>query len=204
MTTLVRVTFAGLAILSAVSAGFTSPHHKLLKRGREVPDGMVLLIGKVVIDPPGHPFDTTYGVSMTADLSQPVVFGKRGVDFREDEWMDALYGGPTFAAITPGMRHIRLVSLAISPAAGSTRGPGLVASRPFVLHLTGDVKLTIPDDVKAVYVGTLVYYHNGQEATRIEVRNEFATAMAHLAKWEIPGVRPEDVVERLAQVVRQP
>lgn len=78
------------------------------------------------------------------------------------------------------------------------------ASRPFVLYLTGDVKLTIPDDVKAVYVGTLVYYHNGQEATRIEVRNEFATAMTHLAKWEIPGIRPEDVVERLAQVVRQP
>lgn len=71
------------------------------------------------------------------------------------------------------------------------------------VYLWGDVKFTIPAGAKAVYIGTLVYDHNGRYSTRVRIKDDYKNAKRALEKQKIPGIRGKDLKKRLARVIRK-
>lgn len=69
------------------------------------------------------------------------------------------------------------------------------------VYLWGDVTFTIPAGAKAVYIGTLVYQHDGRYSTNVSVRDDFENAKRALEKQKIPGIRSADLKKVLAKVV---
>jgi hypothetical protein len=70
------------------------------------------------------------------------------------------------------------------------------------LTLYGDLKIDIPATVKAVYIGTLRYDHNGFESLKVTVVDDYKNAMKELDVMNL-GISSKDVVKNLAKVVRQ-
>ncbi len=61
--------------------------------------------------------------------------------------------------------------------------------------------LHIPDNVKAVYIGSIVFRHDGKRTTGVQVRDNFKQATKDLAAINIDGISSKDVVKKLARIV---
>jgi hypothetical protein len=198
-------------------AMMSAPLSSSLKQGQEPPSNQVLVIGKFMLDPPLKQGSLT-GMSsargelrdvikllLTKELSQPVKPDEL-VPLAPDELIDAKYPGTSFVPLAPGTRYVRLGQYATSvsskfvdPAKSS-----MVIANANTLWLYGDIKLTVPAGAKAVYIGTIVYKHDGYNTTAVVVRDEYAEAMQQLGAMKLTSVRPKDVVKSLAAGVGKP
>lgn len=118
--------------------------------------------------------------------------------------MNLSFTKPSVVLMDPGVRYIRMGEFTLSAntawrqnAGGEMRGGGNVR----YLTLYGDLKLNIPANAKAVYIGTLQYDHDGVESKKVRVVDNFKNVMKELDEMKF-GISSKDVVKRLAKVVR--
>ncbi len=189
-----------------------------LKEGEALPEGKVLLIGAVVLDPPVEQgrfvnidvWGASRGVirfALTNDLSKKVD-PRSPNPISPDEVLLMKLKGLSCIPMQPGTRYLREGMLDKSsrcsilappgPNGVSTGFKGIDVSS---LRLVGDLKIDIPDNVKAVYIGTIVFRHDGKRTTGLRVRDDFKQATKELAANKIPGISSKDVVKKLARVV---
>lgn len=211
-----------LAILSACSGQF----RESLDKGEPIPPGTVLLIGKFTIDPLLEQGNiavqaaqgTHKGIikmNYAADADQPLD-KEAMVPFSATEQMDWSFTKNSFIPVPPGIRFARLGTFMLDSrrytygvSGAGAPGPGGVDITYIMLY--GDVKIVVPEKVKAVYIGTIEYRHDlkntkpnkfGYPSKKVVVKDEYETAMAELAAMKIPGISPKNVVKKLAVVVR--
>lgn len=205
---------------------FTTPFSESLGKGDAVPRGTVLVIGRVTVDPmveQGNiavfaPRGTHKGViklHFAGDADKPL--DKEALmPFSPSESVDFSFTKTSFVPLAPGMRFARLGMLMIEsrmvmgpPGFRGAQTPRGVDATYLVLY--GDVRIEVPRNAKAVYVGTVSYRHDmkntkpnkfGYPSKKVVVRDEYKAAMADLAAMNIPGIGPADVVKKLAVVVR--
>ena len=208
-----------MLLASTVSACsmLTAPLSSSLKQGQGVPSNQVLVIGKFLLDPHVEQGSLT-GMSaargtlrgvikllLTKELSQPVK-PEDLVPLAPDELIDVKFPGTSFIPLTPGTRYVRLGQYATS-ASGRFVNPATSSMRIAdvnTLWLYADIKLTIPANAKAVYIGTVVYKHDGYNTSAVAVRDEYADAMQQLTAMKLSNIRPKDVVKSLATAVGKP
>lgn len=219
------IALTGLAMASACA--FTTPFRESLGHGDAVPAGAVLVIGKITVDPmveQGNigvhaPRGTHRGVvkmHFSGDADKPL--DKDALfPFSPSESMDWSFTKTSFIPLAPGTRFARLGALMLeSRMTHYVAGPGTAPAPRAVdvtyLMLYGDVKIAVPENAKAVYIGTVSYRHDLKNAVRnkfgypskkVVVKDEYKAAMADLAAMKIPGIGPGDVVKKLAVVVRE-
>lgn len=202
------------------------PFHESLDKGDPVPANSVLLIGKFTVDPMVEqggiavhaPRGTHKGVIKMnfADNSDQPLDKDSLFPFHPTELMDWSFTKTSFIPVSPGTRYARMGTLMLSSSVLSgwhTAGHAPTAGGVDVTYimLYGDVKIVVPNNAKAVYIGTIVYHHDlehtkpnkfGYPSKRVIVRDEYNKAMEELSAMKIPGITPRDVVKKLAVVVR--
>lgn len=176
-----------------------------LKRGEEIPPGMVLVIGKFVIDPPWYMNDTkpkpgeeklNIMAGITNDLSIVV---KENKIYKTDINISTPLYDVFYYPFPPGTKYIRHAQV-MKPIGAHTSGAIRGATVFKVLKLYRNIKLDVPERAKAVYIGTIVYRHDGKRLRSVAVRDEYRQALRDLAEMKIPGLRNRDVVKKLAVV----
>lgn len=188
-----------------------------LKEGESLPEGKVLFVGAVALDPPVEQgtfvnYDVmgaskgVMRVALTKDLSQKVDLSSVS-PISADEVLLMNLKGISCIPLQPGKRYVRLGVMDISTRASNLTmpaGPGGSAGFKGIdvsaLYLVRDLKIEMPKKVKAVYIGTIVFKHNGKEAIGVRVRDDFKQAAKELAAKKIPGLTSKDVVKLLAKV----
>lgn len=212
-----KLLMAVFAILLFVSG--CAPFRGSLKAGESLPEGKVLLIGAVALDPPVEQgkfvnidvMGASQGVmrvALTKDLSKKVDLQAMTPISADDVLLMDLKG-LSYIPLEPGTHYIRLGILDIS-SRGSVltmpAGPGGSAGFKGIdvsaLYLVKDLKIEIPEKAKAVYIGTIVFRHDGREATGVKVRDDFKQAAKDLMTKNIAGIASKDVVKKLAQVMK--
>lgn len=210
----------------AMAAACSAPFHPALEKGEAVPPGTVLVIGKITVEPMVEQGNiavqaargTHVGIikmNFGDDAAQPIDRDAM-VPFSSTEQMDWSFTKTSFIPLLPGTRYARLGTLMLDSrrytygvSQGGSPAPGGVDITYLMLY--GDVKIAVPNNAKAVYIGTLVYQHDlknskpnrfGYPSKRVVVRDEYDRAMADLAAMKIPGITQKDVVKQLAVVVR--
>ena len=190
-------------VLAAVILGSPAcSFSPMLKKGESVPDGKVLVIGKITVDPPVYkpgerpaPDDEAQAVvlvGLTNDLSKPF---KEGAFNVPDEALDPFPEDLFYALLSPGVRYIRN---------GQVRKPVVVLGHAEfeVIDFYRNIKLEVPARAKAVYIGTIHYKRNGKKAVSVSVRDDYEQAMQEFARMKVPGVKPGDVVKRIAVLMK--
>ncbi len=219
------IAVTGVVLLLAACC-MTGNFSNALEKGEGVPPGKVLLIGKLTVEPmveQGNvvvqaPRGTHKGVikmNFGADADQPLD-KEAMVPFSSTEQMDFDFKKTSFIPVDPGTRFARLGTLMLD-SSRYTYGVSVGgAPRPSGVEITyimcyGDVKIAVPQNAKAVYIGTIVYQHDlkntkpnrfGYPSKRVVVHDEYSQAMRDLAAMKIPGIAPKDVVKKLAVVIR--
>ncbi len=169
-----------------------------LLKNESVPAGKVLLIGKVNVSP--HFGNVPEGerddimMSMNDDLSRSVN--------SIDEAIDPDIGKVFYFPVSPGNKFFRVGQVMV-PNGGHTLSRGYARQTYDVLRMLRNIKLTIPPNARAVYIGTITYKHNGEKSTEVTVRDEQEEAMKALAKMHFRGLSPKDVVKKLAVVLKE-
>ena len=212
-----RLLVAVLGCLLFVSG--CAPIHASLKEGEPLPEGKVLLVGAIVLDPPVDQGELiNYDVrgmsrgvirfAMTKDLSKKVDM-QAMLPISPEEILLMNLKGVSFVPLQSGTLYIRMGIMDVSSRASTLTmptGPGGSAGFKGIdvssLYLVRDLKIEIPAKAKAVYIGTIVFKHDGAKATGVQVRDDFKQAVTELTAKNIPGIKPKDVVKKLAQVVR--
>ena len=69
------------------------------------------------------------------------------------------------------------------------------------LRVFGDVKFEVPENTKAVYIGTLSYEHDGEMSSKVTVKDESGKLKKALKK--VKGINGRDVKKSLGKVIRQ-
>lgn len=204
-------------LCSLVSSG-CAPFRSSLKEGESLPSGKVLLIGAVALDPPVEQGDFVHHdvmgaskgvmrVALTRDLSQKVDVNSLASLSIEEALLMKMKES-SFIPLQPGVRYIRLGIVDLSSRAsrltmpaGPSGSAGFKGIDVSSLYLVRDLKLDLPEGVKAVYVGTIIFKHDGTKATGVKVRDDFKQALKELAAMKIDGLSSKDVVKKLAHVV---
>lgn len=185
-----------LAVLVLLFPGCGSFVQPLLK-GEAVPEGKVLMIGKVNVSPHfGKATKEEWDyimMSMNDDLGRSVN--------SIDEAIDPAIGKVFFFPVSPGAKFFRVAQIMIP--SGSRAGVGGPRTTYDVLRMLRNIKVTIPAKARAVYIGTITYKHNGEKATEVTVRDEQEEAMEALAKMGFRSVAPKDVVKKPAVVLNE-
>lgn len=216
-----RISHIIVALLMSLAVSacsvLTAPLSSSLKSGDQVPTGKVLVIGKFVLDPDvkqGSLAGMAAGrgtlrevikLFATKDLSQkikPDAIAPLSVE----EMIDARYPGTSFLPMAPGTRYVRMGEYATS-AAGGYVNPATSSMRVGnvnKIRFFSDIKLAIPANAKAVYIGTVVIRHDYYNATSVSVRDEYNDAMQQLAAMKLSNIKPRDVVKSLATVTGKP
>jgi hypothetical protein len=221
----VGIAVMGVVLLAAACC-VSGQFHGALEKGDEMPQGQVLLIGKFTVEPMveqgnvvAHaPRGTHIGVIKMnfGDNADNPLDKEALVPFSSTEQMDFNFKKTSFIPLDPGTRFARLGTLMLDSSRytyGFSRGGAPAPGGVDITYLMcyGDVKITVPQRVKAVYIGTVVYQHDlkntkpnrfGYPSKRVVVRDEFKKAMQDLAAMKIPGITPKDVVKKLAVVIR--
>jgi hypothetical protein len=194
----IRTVFVLLICIAATACGSFSP---ALNKGEQVPPGKVLVIGKFIIDPPWYLNNdkTKTGeeqlnimAAMTNDLSKKV---KENTIYTADVNIDATLYEVFYFPLPPGTKYIRN-SQVMNPV--GQRHSGAVMFD--VLKFYRNIKLDIPSRAKAVYVGTIVYKHDGKRMISVAVRDDYTEMLHDFAKMKIPGLKPADIVKKIAVV----
>lgn len=195
------VLFLACLVFLAGCGSFTPP----LQMGQEVPAGKVLVIGKFMIDPPWYlrgkkpePGEKPENmqnimVAMTRDLSKELT---EKTFFKADMNLDITLYESFYYAIPPGTMYIRksqvMRPLRWTNAMGATMFDVLIFMR--------NVKLDIPANAKAVYIGTILYKHDGKRMLSVSVQDEYGQMLRDLPSMKIPGLKSGDVVKKLAVI----
>lgn len=209
-----------LALLVSGCASLSGPFSEPLERGESVPPGKVLLIGNFVMDPPVKqgplavraPRGTHQDVIklfMTRDLRGSIDMSK-AFGNPVDEAMDVSMRGLSAVPLVPGTRYVRagtvmkrstVQSNYVAPTPHMRTANAATIDAQFVT-IVKDIKLDIPANAKAVYIGTIVFKHNGNEVTRVYVRNQYQSAMRELRRLNLSGVSTRNVVKKLAVPIK--
>lgn len=212
-----RFFMAALCCLLFVSG--CAPFRHSLQEGDSLPDGEVLLVGAVALDPPIEQGNMVHHDAMGAskgvmrvhlakDLSQKVDVNSL-MSLSIDDVLLMKLKGLSFISLKPGIRYVRLGIVDISSQgaipvapAGPGGAPGFRGIDVQSLYLVRDLKLDIPEKAKAVYIGTIVFKHDGQYATGVRVRDDFKQVAKEIAAKKITGITSQNLVKKLAQVVK--
>jgi hypothetical protein len=220
------IALASFALLLATACVFSVPFSNSLEKGENMPDGTVLLIGKMTVDPmikQGNvvvhaPKGTHKGVIKMnfSDNADKPLDKNAFIPFTSTELMDFSFTRTSFIPLKPGIRFARMGTVVLDSVMGFANRPGSATPRATGMDIDylmcyGDVKINVPQNAKAVYIGTIVYQHDLKNAQRnmfgfpnkkVVVRDEYDSAMADLAAMHIPGISPKNVVKKLAVVIR--
>lgn len=216
------VALLSLTMTVACSGAFQAA----LEKGKPVPPGTVLVIGKITVDPMVE--QGNIGVQAARGTHVGIIkmnYGDNAAQpidrdamapFSATEQMDWSFTKTSFIPLLPGTRYARLGTLMLDSrrytygvSSGGSPAPGGVNITYLVLY--GDVKIVVPQNAKAVYIGTIIYQHDlktakpnmiGYPSNKVIVKDEYDKAMADLAAMKIPGITQKDVVKRLAVVIR--
>jgi hypothetical protein len=193
----VKKLFSCLALLLSLILGCGSFVEPLVKNGA-VPEGKVLLIGKVNVSPhfgkvPEGERDDIM-MSINDDLNRSVN--------SIDDAIDPDVGKVFYFPLSPGTKYIRVGQVMV-PNGGHTLSRGYARQTYDVLRMLRNIKITIPAKARAVYIGTITYKHNGEKATEVTVRDEQEEAMQALSKMHFRSLGPKDVVKKLAVVLKE-
>jgi len=112
----------------------------------------------------------------------------------------------SFNLMPVGSTFIRMGDVVVDSGVGAvtSNGGASTGHRSFYdLYLWGDVQIEIPAGAKAVYIGTLVYEHDGKYSKNVRVKDDFEQAKKALDKKNIPGIKSSDLKKELAKVIRQ-
>jgi len=190
-----------------------------LEPGAVIPPGKVLVIAQLELNPGvkqgtiskthftvGAPKEDEARVYLSPVADVPVdkdaviPFSLKGAS-----QMNLSFTRPSVVPMDPGAQYIRMGEFTLSATTswrqnpvGEMRGSANVEK----LMLWGDLKIDIPANAKAVYIGTIRYNHNGVESRKVKVVDNYKAAMNDLKKMDL-GISSKDVVKRLAMVVRQ-
>jgi hypothetical protein len=142
-------------LLSVVVVGCGPSYTEAIKKGEDVPAGKVVVVGKVLLEPP---FETTG----RKKLDDPPLDIMMGLSFElddrinQDELIDPNINETFFFPLPPGRRYIRLGQ------AMKVVGHNIADGRPIyeVLRMHKNIKLDIPQKAKVVYIGTIIYHHD--------------------------------------------
>lgn len=223
----IRMLSAVFSVLLLSGCTCFSPFSESLDKGEAVPSGKVLVIGRMIVDPPleqGNinviaPRGSNKGVikmNFAADAAKPL--DKTSMfPFSVSQIADFSFTETSFLPMKPGVQYARLGTLMLDSRATNYVASSSGAMSPRGLEVTnlllyGDLKITIPAKAKAVYIGTIVYRHDiqhtppneyGYYTKRVSVRDDYGAAMNDLAARKIPGIKPKDVVKKLAVVIRE-
>lgn len=178
-----------------------------LQKGDAVQSGLVVVMGKIVIDPiwfTKNDIEKQDGkmpnvrIGITYDLSQEVSEGRL---YFPDEGILPTLGEIFYYPLTPNKRFIR--SGMVFKVKGHHMA-GMNAGQAYydVLNLFRNVSFEVPPNAKAVYIGTIVYKHDGKHARAILVRDEYEEASRELEKMKFSGIHAGDLKKRLAVVVK--
>ncbi len=186
---------AGAVFVAGCGPSFTPA----LNKGETIPQGKVLVIGKFIIDPPKtKPGEETLEikVGMTFDLSQQI---KEGSLYSPDEAIAPLLNEVFYFPLPAGARYIRTAQV-MKVIGHQVAGPA--AGMPLYddLKLYRNIKLDIPANARAVYIGTIIYKHAGKRAVSVTVHDEYDQALLDLSRMKIPGIKSSDVVKKIAAV----
>jgi hypothetical protein len=220
-----RIIVVGIVLLAATSC-LSGKFNDALEKGDGMPQGKVLLIGKLTVEPmveQGNvvvqaPRGTHKGVIKMnfGDNADQALDKDALVPFSSTEQMDFDFKKTSFIPVDPGTRFARLGTLMLDSSRytygfsrGGAPGPGGVEITYIMCY--GDVKIVVPQKAKAVYIGTIVYQHDlkntkpnrfGYPSKRVVVRDEYNQAMQDLATMKIAGIAPKNVIKKLAVVIR--
>lgn len=169
---------------------------KPLSTGEAIPEGKVLLIGKVIVSPKFGKVkegERDYiMMSMNDDLNRSIN--------SIDDAIDPDLGSVFYFPVSPGVKYFRVGQIMIP--SGVRAAPGGDSRTTYdVLRMPRNIKVTIPAKARAVYIGTITDKHNGEKVKDVSVRDEQEEAMQALAKMRFPGFGPKDVVKKLAVVL---
>lgn len=210
---IVPVMLLALTGCAGLAAIYSAPQYRSLGEELTVPPGQVLVIGKVVLDPavrqgPLNYVDMwdskeTVNFILTGDLSRPVDHDAM-IKIAPDELLFAANGATSFVPMPPGTRYLRhgsyMISMVCSVYAIGPQG-GCRAMDGEQIDLFENVRITVPENAAAVYIGTIVFEHDGATGTRTYVRDEFAAALSELDALDLPGIDSRVVSKQLAEVV---
>ena len=219
-TSISRMAKVGAVLLLTGCAGltavFSAPKYHALADPQAVPPGQILVIGKFVLDPPVEqgtlayydPWDMKGKIvfATTNDLSRQVDLDAM-VYIAPDEVVITNRNATSFIPMPPGSRFLRFGQFTISAtcsvmAMGATPGQGgCRAMETHEILLLEDIRITVPAGATAVYVGTIVFEHDGERGTRTYVRDEFRSMLAELDGFGIPGIDSRNVSKQLAEIV---
>lgn len=189
-------------VSSLLGAAACSSFSPMLKKGEAIPAGQVLVIGKITVDPPMYkpgerpaPDDEAQAVvlvGLTHDLSKPYADGALNVP---DEAINPFPEELFYALLSPGVRYIRN---------GQVRKPVVVWGRAEfeVIDFYKNIKIEVPANAKAVYIGTIQYKWNGKKALSVSIRDDYEQAMREFSSMKVPGVKPGDVVRKIAVLMK--
>jgi hypothetical protein len=195
----------GVFICFAIAIGCGPSFTEALKKGEELPVGKVLVVGKVVLEPSfetmgkkkvdEEPLDIQIG--LTADLSKQV---KEGEIYLPDEAIAPVLGEAFFFPLSSGGRYIRSGQI-MKVVGHHINGPAAGSPIYEVLRVYRNIRLDIPDKARVVYIGTIVYRHDGKRATSVSVRDDYDSAARELAKMKLSGFKG-GMTKKLAAVVK--
>lgn len=199
--------------VGALQAAFNAETYETMEKAEAVPAGHVLVIGRVAFDPPvqqkqihaiwspGAPVHGRVSIAATNDLSEPLNLNV-APPLSPDEGMSFSDNGTSFLPMPPGTRYLRYGDYMIShTCAASAVMTGCRHYHSEQIEIIGDVELNVPDGASAVYVGTIVYRHDGERTTGVSVRDDFRTALRDLDALGIPGINSSNVMKRLARAM---
>lgn len=186
------------------------PVSQAVKMGESVPDGKVLVLAKIVMEPEVHAevqglviggdeLKKNLYMILTKDMSRPIK--REPLIPSSDERIIAPYKEYTAVAMEPGVRYVRMSMALLSTRPTYITMTGAKGSALDYLYLYDALKIVVPKNAKAVYIGTLVFKHDGEQSKGVQVRDDFNDAMRELAARKIPGVSPKDLVRSIATVV---
>jgi hypothetical protein len=195
-----------LLLLMVVVAGCGPSFTEALKKGEDIPAGKVLAVGKIVLEPP---FETMgkkkadddpleIQVGLTFDRSEQI---KEGALYSPNEAISPAVNETFFFPLPQGTRYIRSGQV-LKVIGHHINGPAAGTPIYEVLRLYKDVKLEIPGKAQVVYIGTIVYHHDGKRATSVSVRDEYENAVRELTKMKIAGLKGNGMVKKLAVVAK--
>ncbi len=190
-----------------------------IEPGSAIPPGKVLVIAQLELNPGvkqgamskthfiiGAPKEDEARVYLSPVADVPVdkdaviPFSLKGAS-----QMNLSFSQPSVVPMDSGTRFIRMGEFILNATTSWRRNPvGEMRGSANVekLMLWGDLEINIPDEAKAIYIGTLRYDHNGAESRKVTVVDDYKKAMEKLNKMNLE-INSKDVVKRLAKVVRQ-
>lgn len=143
----------------------------------------------------------------TIDPASPVHKGDL-MPVSPDEIMDFQLKSISAIPVPAGKHYVRVAVLTTKVVGGGSSQMGAMTVHQPIdaenIILYGDIKLALPEKAKAVYIGTIVYHHNGKETTNITIKDDFNQAMQELNAKHIKGFKPNEVVKHLAMITKSP